>query len=299
MTSPPSLNVEGDSAVRAVQQLARERVRVVETSEDSPRAAPVPSPSPREPLLAEEIETNFGGLFHLVNLALFLNLYGDFTSPAHPGLPLPFWDFVALLGRKLAGRGVEADPVWPLLARLAGRADDAEPGEGFEPPDEWRVPPEWLVPFKPDGDWLWSARAGRLSLRHPAGFLALDVPRGRTRAESTLARELRTLAANRITPRLRPVGRDLGAGGRTPLARWLERLTGYARARLRRALGVENATALSRLLCERRARVFVTAARVDVMMRLGDLPIQIRYAGLDRDPGWVPSAGRHVAFHFD
>jgi hypothetical protein len=28
------------------------------------------------------------------------------------------------------------------------------------------------------------------------------------------------------------------------------------------------------------------------------LPLQIRFAGLDRDPGWVPAAGRFITFHF-
>jgi hypothetical protein len=31
---------------------------------------------------------------------------------------------------------------------------------------------------------------------------------------------------------------------------------------------------------------------------LAELPIEIRIAGLDRDPGWVPAAGRFIAFHF-
>jgi hypothetical protein len=73
----------------------------------------------------------------------------------------------------------------------------------------------------------------------------------------------------------------------------------YVRARLRRALGVEGRRELSRLLCERPARVFVTATHVDVVMRLAELPVEIRFAGLDRDPGWLPAAGCHVAFHFE
>ncbi len=46
-------------------------------------------------------ETRFGGLFYLVNVALYLELYGDFTAPAQPGLPLTIWDFLALLGHRL------------------------------------------------------------------------------------------------------------------------------------------------------------------------------------------------------
>src|SRR5205807_8456567 len=35
-----------------------------------------------------EIETQLGGLFYLINLALYLNLYGDFTMPEAPGIEL-------------------------------------------------------------------------------------------------------------------------------------------------------------------------------------------------------------------
>jgi hypothetical protein len=47
------------------------------------------------------------------------------------------------------------------------------------------------------------------------------------------------------------------------------------------------------------ARVSVTTTHLDVVMALSDLPVEVRLAGLDRDPGWVPAAGRSVAFHFD
>ena len=36
-----------------------------------------------------------------------------------------------------------------------------------------------------------------------------------------------------------------------------------------------------------------------VRLPLAELPIAIRLAGLDRDPGWIPAAGRSVAFHFE
>jgi hypothetical protein len=72
----------------------------------------------------------------------------------------------------------------------------------------------------------------------------------------------------------------------------------YVRARLVRALGLESPAESGQLLCARHARVFVTAARLDVYLALAELPIAVRLAGLDRDPGWVPAAGRFLAFHF-
>ena len=84
----------------------------------------------------EWVETEFGGLFYLINLGIFLGLYGDFTTPDEPGLQLNIWDFVALVGRELVGEEIESDAVWSLLARLAQREEGDQPGSGFEPPDD-------------------------------------------------------------------------------------------------------------------------------------------------------------------
>ena len=80
---------------------------------------------------------------------------------------------------------------------------------------------------------------------------------------------------------------------------WLGCLLPYVRARLCAALGVNGAGALGRLVCEHGARVSVTATRLDVTFSLAGLPLEVRLAGLDRDPGWVPAAGRRVAFHYE
>jgi hypothetical protein len=53
------------------------------------------------------------------------------------------------------------------------------------------------------------------------------------------------------------------------------------------------------LVVRRYGRISVSPAHLDVTFSLAAHPIEIRIAGLDRDPGWIPAAGRHVAFHFD
>ena len=70
----------------------------------------------------------------------------------------------------------------------------------------------------------------------------------------------------------------------------------YIRARLRSALGTDD---LANVVCRHRARITLTATHIDVFFSLAELPIEIRLAGLDRDPGWVPAAGRFIAFHFE
>jgi len=71
------------------------------------------------------------------------------------------------------------------------------------------------------------------------------------------------------------------------------------RYRLRQALDVGSLDDVAPLLVRRPARVHVSSAAIDVSYSLAELPIEIRMSGLDRDPGWVPAAGRAIGFHFD
>lgn len=254
----------------------------------------------------EHIETQFGGLFYLINLGLYLNLYGDFTTPAKPGIELNIWDFVALIGEELIGSN--DDPIWPFLAQLAGREPDQTPGELFAPDDSWRIAPEWLTHFSSSGSWQWSARDGRLRLLHPAGFSVLDIPlecgdpadqlrEEIKESESVLQSSLNLEMSSE--PELNGYSEPVNTNAAPEIRTWLSRLMPYVRARLRAALDVQTKDDLAPLLCRRFARVDATDTHVEVFFSLADLPLEIRLAGLDRDPGWVPAAGRFIAFHFD
>ena len=72
----------------------------------------------------------------------------------------------------------------------------------------------------------------------------------------------------------------------------------YMDCRLRLALGLDPGDDLATFLFVHPARVDLTLARVDIHLSLEKLPLAIRLAGLDRDPGWLPAAGRYVYFHF-
>lgn len=248
--------------------------------------------------MALEIVTELGGLFYLLNLALYLDLYPDFTRPLDAGIGLDPWDFAALLGAWLLGRGERRrrDSVWALLARLAGR-EPAEPaGRGFRPPRAWRVPPAWLAPFSPEGQWRWSAAGGVLRVMHPRGFAAVAVPRSAAPAGEQLHRELRRLSGS--APLAVPVRASLAREPARPLTRWVARLGSYARERLALALSLQDPRSVGPALLAHRARVLVSPSYVDVVLSLAELPLQVRLAGLDRDPGWIPAAGRHLRFHF-
>jgi hypothetical protein len=240
----------------------------------------------------ESIETALGGLFFLVNLALYLGLIADFSAPEDLGVDLSPWDLVALLGRRLLDETSRDDPVWALLARLA-RGDREPPGRAFDPPDAWRVPTEWLAPWPGADDWTWSSARGRLRVRHPAGFLVLDVPYEAGARE----RELQPYAPLRPNLCRGPIPAAGARGG--PAARWADRLAAYVGPRLVLALGLDDPAELPRVLLRRPARVHVSPAHVDVVLALAQHPLEIRLAGLDRDPGWIPAAGRFLAFHFE
>lgn len=269
-----------------------------------------PEEKPAPPLLEASIETDFGGVFYLINLSLFLNLYADFTSPVRMGIDLPIWDFLALAARSLIGQRVESDTIWLLLARLAGREANEEPGQRFDPPCEWRIPTEWLAPFSEKSIWITDTSNGRLRVKHPAGFFVIDVANSQVKSRESGVGSGELVVESQIESEMQIhheiadfeiqydfLHQDLVE--ESPLERWFAWLMPYAKSRLSRALGIYEDAVITPLLFESRARVLVSSARVDIFYSLEELPVEVRLSGLDRDPGWVPAAGRYIAFHFE
>lgn len=183
-------------------------VAAVQQAQGSVAAASSAAVTAPPALQTLRLQTDFGGLFYLLNAALALGWYSDFSAPRGPNLALSPWDWLALVGRAWFARSFTRDPVAGLLAQLAGR--------------EGRAP------------------------RRPRRFQAqLDA----------------------------------------------------LHTRLQQALGAEGD--VTALVCRHPAQVVATPTRVDVHLALAELPLALRLAGLDRDPGWVPAAGRALAFHFE
>jgi hypothetical protein len=242
-----------------------------ETFQDVPDLAPdITSEVARAEVSAVEtcltVQSALGGIFFLLNVALHLKLYGDFTSPRSRALELNIWDFLSLLGRALLGEETCDDPVWEVLARLAGRQKEQPPGASFEPPKDWQLPAEWLEPFPEQFEWKEVIQDTRIQVWHPARFLLLD-KHG-----------------------------DAASDRSDGLERWLSWIVPYVGARLVRGLGRGDA---AEFLIRLPARIALTATHIHIHYPLDHHPIEIRSAGLDRDPGWIPAAGRYVAYHFD
>ena len=145
----------------------------------------------------------------VLNAALQLSLYGDFTMPRHRGLDCSPWRFLLLTGRAWCGPGLRRDPLWAWL-----RHRSSEP-RGAVPPN------------------VWSELHARLALALKDGQAAIPS-----------RRRIRTML--RLPARLEDAGE-----------------------------------------------------RLDLHFALAELPLAVRLAGLDRDPGWIPAAGCDIRFHFD
>lgn len=238
--------------------------------------------------------TRLGGVFYLLNLGIFLELYRDFTENLLEEIALDIWDFVALLAFEFLGEEAEKDSVWRLLDDLSGRADGENPGDGFSPENDWRIPAKWLETFRSDRKWFWFTAKNRLIVRHPANFSVIDVELS-DQTEIQLEKELEKYreffdeTENVETAKF---------AENPPFESWLKNLTEYVKARLLQALNLETTDELNEVLFKKTARVSVSAAHLDVNFSLADLPLAVRFSGLDRDPGWIPAVGKFVKFHF-
>ncbi len=290
---------DGDPVPPALEALAPATVAtpVIAQPRDVEPAAPDAMPVVR----ARTIVTAHGGLFYLLNAALTLGLYGDFTAPRAQGLSLSPWDLLAWLGQHWFGRAFRRDPLWRLLADLAGRAPKRAPSWRVDPPSQWAPEDDWLHPWAPMATLEHGVDrcARRLQLRHPAGFAVFDVPRDTRLRPSAQARALCLSREAVMRARLRPSpSMSSPALPVDPGLRWLHRFAEYMAARLMRALGTASPCEAVALLCRHAAEVRCDASRVEIALSLAHLPLPVRIAGLDRDPGWIPAAGRDVRFHF-
>jgi len=207
-------------------------LRAVETpwsDTGEPSAAPQESEAPEfiATAVAPALRTAYGGVFTLVNLAIFLGFYRDFTSPEERNDVPPLWDFVECLARVLLAEEKDGDPIWTLLADLAGRPPDKDPSMGVLP-GFWLETPELDLPVNADWAGLVTAIRRRLSE-------ALDV----------------------------------------------------------------SEEAVADFLLRRPATVRLTPAHISIHMQLDELPLEVRKSGLDRNPGWVPAAGRFIHFVYE
>jgi hypothetical protein len=265
-------------------------------------------------------ETSLAGLFYLLNVMRHLGLPGCFETDWRLASKVGVWGTLEVLARALASSKdapradtqLAHDPIWAVLAALDRREPGATPAPSLTPPNAYRVPPSWMrAPMvEAATTWCWAAARGRLRVWSRDGFLIADTAGSAAGAQSAA---LRTLVDYDVQPARSSVTRaPFGAAPidsmDTPLAghlgtglrQWAGFVAPYVRRRLVLAVECEpdDPAALTRTVLAVPGRIYVTSSHVDIVMSLDDASTAIRRAGLDRDPGWSPAAGRVVLFHF-
>jgi hypothetical protein len=239
-------------------------------SATAPQASAPPTPAPPYQPRANSVAapftgfaSDFAGLMFLLNAFLAMGLYPDFTRPAEAGLALAPTRLLDRLALHWFGSPYGGDQLHKALA-----PDAADPPL----PDRWQVEPAWLEAFAGEKTAAITTTSRHQMLWHPAGFPLANMPRRK-----------------RVERRKRGQRQDKAA-------RWLACLALYLDARIQRATD-DPELGLSSLAIPGHCRI--SADRIDIDLALADLPLPLRLAGLDRDPGWLPAEGRTIAFHFE
>ncbi len=269
-------------------------------TEGSPASAvPLNPPAgPAQPRARPDVEwgttgvvTGYASLILLVNLVSWLE--DDAREEWTDGI-LSGWDLVAALGRHLLGPELDAgDPIWGVLAELAGRPADVPPVVQLGHDEPIRVPTHWVRRATPDRRWIAWTQPDRV-LVGPAdrSFTAADVPTGGAAPGSVEDAEAArwtdamgpdlSIAVERRSPTTASPG---------PRARWASTI-GHFVDWLLSSHGVGSAS------FARPGRLALTRTHLDVVLPLDEVDLDLRMAGLDRDPGWTPQLGRIILFHF-
>jgi hypothetical protein len=257
-------------------------------SATAPQPSAPPTPSPPYQSRANSIAaplagfaSDFAGLLFLLNAFLAMGLYPDFTNSSDAALALAPTRLLDRLALHWFGSPYGGDHLHKALA-----PDAADPPL----PDRWQVEPAWLEAFAvEEGTELVTSHRHK-TLWHPAGFPLADSP--------LPGRKGWRAGGRRKDRRRRPSAAPSQSGRQLPSAqpaRWLACLALYLDARIQRATD-DPALGLSSLAIPGHCRI--SADRIDIDLALADLPLPLRLAGLDRDPGWLPAEGRAIAFHF-
>jgi hypothetical protein len=94
------------------------------------------------------------------------------------------------------------------------------------------------------------------------------------------------------------VASPLLAGLNPALGGWLTVALPPVRAYLQQVLQLSNPAEIGPRLLLVNGRLYVSATHIDLVMGLEAIALPVRLAGLDINPGWVPTLGRVIQFHF-
>jgi hypothetical protein len=249
------------------------------------------------PSAPRSLRTGLGGAFYLLNVLEWLDLPASAHGAGEPGPTMNRWGVLAgALAALVGGRDAPAwpgvdltDPLFELLDELSGPSH-----HDLVSPWAYRCPPAALASLGSTGEpWRWWSTGERLVLERGAIVIA-DVPLnehdGASPDPGVVAREqaMAVLAGAPTTPE---VPGDPAIAHEHVAGSWYERVDELLCALLARAQ-------LEPSVVHVPATVELTESTIRVRMRLDDVDLGVRRAGLDRNPGWVPELGRLVDLEF-
>jgi hypothetical protein len=265
--------------------------------------------------LEHGIQTALGGVLYLINLMCQLDLPACFEADWALDSQVGPWGVLELLGRGMfAGdrRSSPADPLWMALAQLGGRAPGELPGAAVQGGDRFSLPVAWTTPVSSSEEvYYWAMQHRRLCLWSAAGYMLVECPRSASPSAVQASAALQAYLAPGAPERLLHTAFDqaplddvtgtMVTGLNPSLTRWLALVLPFLRHRLQLALqpAATEAFDLAQMLLLYPGRLYVTATHVDLVMRLEEISLPVRLAGLDRNPGWLLDFGRVVLFHFE
>ncbi len=327
--TPASGQDESSGAAGDAHSIRPRQSRTPDNMQDSmalPGASQPASPPAHEPVLEttqalplDGLPTGLTGVLYLINLLTWLDLPGGWDDAGTLAEHIGGWGIVEALARGLLAalhnRYVN-DPLWSVLASLDGREPGIPVGATLPGQAAFRLPARWLRRYGPaDPVWVALVSATRLYLfDEEAGYLIIDEPLSGHLPVEIIVAEVEAYQAqgvNNINWRIAPDSVDkiipapdenLSSGGWLShnTIWWLERVLGFIRYLLTRALGAATSDTqqLAEMLFCKPGRLSVSRTHVDLSMSMDQISIPVRRAGLDHDPGWIPDLAYIVLFHF-
>jgi hypothetical protein len=293
---------EGETSTRSHKSTA--------IPESQPPTSPLPTPRPA--FSDEGFLTECSGVLFLINVLRSLELPESLASQWGSPEPANLWELVDAVARGLLD-SVDpppiADPIWPALAVLGNRELMDSLGGSFPERDRYDLPRAWLNRWggAETESYAYAALGGRLYLWSRARYLlarhdqtaflesqARQILHDYFDDPQSISLEARAADERPLESLTGMLAANLGAG----LRDWLSMALPYIRQRIARSLGIEPVSVADAFL-RRPGRVYLTRTHVDLVLPLSAATVEIRRAGLDFDPGWVPRLGRIVQFHYE
>ena len=228
------------------------------------------SPGPAVAIGPHRWRTAYAGAVYLLALLEFLDLPSSADGPGEPGPWLSRWEVLELL---ISVRGADrSDGLFAALAELG--ADSAAADARWTGALGGTATGVLSVPRTAAE---WPRRGAAAPVRAPDATTSRGGAGHRGPADAAVTASLPAVPADPPPPR--------------PSERWARSLAELCTTLLRRV-------GLDWTIVARAGEIEVDDLRVTVAMRLDDIDIDVRRAGLDRDPGWVPALGRVVTLDF-